>query len=208
MALWRSERLPAALLTATTYRELTAGEVLFHQGDPALAIFTVETGRLRIVRHTLQGKMVTFQVARSGESFAEAALFADIYNCDAVAEVASRVAAYPKPLLLELLHDYPELTQDFMVRLVKQIQCLKVRLELRDIPSAHERVLQYLRLMAEPADKLTINFDRPLKDIASELGLTPETLSRVLTRLEKEGVITRTKQKITLCNTSTSNAAA
>jgi CRP/FNR family transcriptional regulator, dissimilatory nitrate respiration regulator len=41
--------------------------------------------------------------------------------------------------------------------------------------------------------------DRPLKDIAGDLGLTPEALSRALAHLQKVGEITRNQRKITFC---------
>ncbi|MDJ0712825.1 MAG: MarR family transcriptional regulator [Prochloraceae cyanobacterium] len=39
------------------------------------------------------------------------------------------------------------------------------------------------------------NFDRPLKEIATELGFTPQTLSKALKKLEQEGRITRQDKK-------------
>lgn len=56
--------------------------------------------------------------------------------------------------------------------------------------------------MAQLGKQTTTTFDRPLKDIAVDLGLTPETLSRALTRLEREGIITRTRLQIKLQNLS------
>lgn len=110
--------------------------------------------------------MVTFYVARAGESFAEVALFSDVYTDNAVAEVASRVAIYPKRLLLSALREHPNLAEDFMTLLVRKIHALKFRLELRDIRSAHQRVLQYLRHLAQPDSEMSVDLDQPLGEIA------------------------------------------
>ncbi len=192
--------LPSDLRAVLTCRDLTAGQVLFQPGDPAVALFMVETGRLRLARNTSEGKLVTIQVARAGQSLAETALFTEFYSEEAVAEIASRVIVYPKQFLLRALCNHADLAESFMELLTQQIQLLQLRLELRDLRSAHERVLQYLRHVAQPPEASTVSFDRPLKDIASELGLTPETLSRSLSRLQREGLITRVKQQITLNN--------
>ena len=46
------DRLPASLEAASTIRVLASGELLFRQGDPAAAIYRVESGRLRLIRRT------------------------------------------------------------------------------------------------------------------------------------------------------------
>jgi len=191
-----SECLPLALGDGF-HQELAAGQLLFSQNDPALAIFLIETGRLRLVRHTREGKPVIFQVVRAGESFAESALFLDVYGCDAMAEVPSRVLTYPKQLLRTALRDHPALAADVVERLVRQSQSLQERLELRSIRSARDRVLQYLLSEVRPGET-TVNLDRHLKDIAVDLGLTAEVLYRTLARLEREGLIHRMKQQIIL----------
>ncbi len=200
MDLLTLDSLPVELRNAITYRNLAPKENLFQQGEEASAFFVVETGRVKLLRYVSGDQAVTCQVARPGETLAEVALFADTYPCTAVAEVASRVIVYPKQLLLSALRDNPGLAEHFMAILVRKIQALKVRLELRDIRAAHERVLRYLRYQAQLGEQNTVNFDRLLKDIAADLGLTPETLSRALGRLEQQGMITRTEVQITLKN--------
>ncbi len=56
--------------------------------------------------------------------------------------------------------------------------------------------------MATADNDRVINLDRPYKEIALELGFTPETLSRALLRLEQEGKIDRQQNKIILHNSS------
>ncbi len=56
------------------FRHLEASEALFRQGDPAVAIFRLQSGRVRLLRQTEDGSSVVMHVARPGETFAEAAL--------------------------------------------------------------------------------------------------------------------------------------
>lgn len=189
--------LPSALQLAAAYRILVTGQVLFHRRDEAQSVFVVQTGRLRLVRYTSEGKLVILQVVRAGESFAESALFSQVYGCDAIVEMPSRVIVYPKQLLLTVLRSQPDLTASFINRLALKNQSLKDRLELQSIRSARERVLQYL-LHTLQTGETTVNFDRPVKDIAAELGLTPEALYRTLAQMEREGIITRGERQITL----------
>lgn len=202
MDLLTLESLPVELQNAIVHRDLAPGETLFAAGDSALSFFVVETGRVKLLRYTSGDKEVTLQIAESGDSVAEIALFSETYSCTAVAQMNSRVIVYPKQLLLSAICNNPDLAEDFMAMLVRKIQDLKIRVELRDIRAAHERLLRYLQYQTQSGEQTVVNFDRPLKDIAADLSLTPETLSRALTRLERDGMITRTRLQITLQNSS------
>ncbi len=128
---------------------------------------------------------------------AESALFSDIYNFDAIAEINSCFAVYPKQLLRQILCDRSDLAQEFIKQLVAKNQSLQVRLELQSLRSARERLLQYLCTNV-PLGETTLNFDHPFKNIADEIGISSEALYPTLTRLDKEGIIARAKQQITL----------
>ena len=202
MDLTAIERLSEALKNKITVYSLAAGETLFTQQDKASTFYVVTSGRIKLIRYLDRGKVSTFEIVRASEVLAEVALFADIYPCTAIAEIDSEVIAYPKQELLAVMRDYPDLAEDFMAMLVKKIQYLKFRLELRDIRIAHERVLRYLRHLVNFPQETTVVLDRPLKDIAGDLGFTPETLSRALIRLETDGAIARQERIITLSNNS------
>ncbi|MCU0537417.1 MAG: Crp/Fnr family transcriptional regulator [Hydrococcus sp. Prado102] len=198
MDLLTVDRLPPILRSAIATRQLVAGQRLFRQGDSASAVFVIESGRLKIVRNTEEGKPITIEIARAGESFAESALFSEFYSYTAIAEVTSEVIAYPKQPLLSTLRDRPDLAEDFMTLLVRKNNALIVDLELQSIKAAHRRVLQYLQYLVGSSDSKVVSFDRPLKDVAGEIGLNPATLSRALTRLENEGAIARELNSIIL----------
>ena len=70
-------------------------------------------------------------------------------------------------------------------------------MELRNIRSARDRVLQYLRLRAGIGGR-SIAVEGQLQDIAAEIGMTRETLYRTLAALQAEGRLTRTDTAILL----------
>jgi hypothetical protein len=72
-------------------RSLARNKYLFRQGDKVQAIYFVEDGRLRLDRRTFDGRSLVFGTSSAGEFFVEAALFAEIFRCDAVATEPSRV---------------------------------------------------------------------------------------------------------------------
>lgn len=196
------DSLPKPLQNGATIQTIMAEQILFQQGDIASTFFVVESGQVRLVRYGSDDESAILEIAEPGQGLAEISLFSDTYPCTAIADVNSRVIAYPKLLLLQAFHDYPDLAESVMVMLVQKLERVMMRLELRDIRSAHKRLLRYLRFLAQPKGQNVIQLDRPLKDIATELGLAPETLSRALTRLEREGSISRQTRQIILHQSS------
>lgn len=195
-------RLPQLLQNKTVTQSLSASEILFTQGDEASSFYVVTSGRIKLFRYINEDKVSTFEIVRPQESLAEMALFAEVYPCTAIAEIDSEVIVYPKQELLDVLRTHSDIAEDFMAMLVKKNQSLKLRLELRNIRIAHERVLHYLRHLVNYPEETTVFLDRPLKDISEDLGFTPETLSRALIRLETDGAIAREARVITLHNKS------
>ena len=139
-----SDVLPPSLEAGSVIRLLAPGELLFRHGDRAAAIYKVESGRLRLIRRTVDDHLVILHTARRGEFFAEASLFADAYHCDAVAAAQSIVWVYQKEIVINALRPDPAFAEAFMARLARQLQELRARMELRNIRSARDRVLQYL----------------------------------------------------------------
>jgi len=182
------DALPPSLEAGSVIRLLAPGELLFRQGDRAAAIYKVESGRLRLIRCTVDDHLVILHTARRGEFFAEASLFAEAYHCDAVAAVQSRVRVYQKAMVMDALRTEPALAEAFMARLAHQLQEIRARMELRNIRSARERVLRYLRLRVH---NRSIAVEGQLQDIAAEIGITREALYRTLAALEAEGCLTR-----------------
>ncbi len=196
MSVLTTQQLPLDLQQAMTGQTLSAGQLLIQQGEPAQFIYFVESGRIRLVSFT-QEQIITHYFVDAGEGFAETSLFSEAYSCTAIAEVDSRVSMIPKAHFLESLSTSAVLAEIYIRHLTERLLSLKTLLELRSIRSARERIMRYLMLHVQP-DRVTINLQRSLKDWASELGLSPEALSRVLNQLHDEGTITHKKRQIKL----------
>ncbi len=190
---WLGQLLPAP----PPARSLASGAALFRQGDPARAIYGVEAGRVDLIRHGADGRRVLLHRARAGELFSEAALFSEVYHCDAVAAMPSQVRILAKSALLQAFRREPAQAERFMALLARQVQSLRGRIALRDVRSARERVLAHLELRAGAARRV-VTVEGTLKELAAELGLTHESLYRTLAALERDGSIRRNGRSISL----------
>jgi len=178
-------------------RSLARNEALFRQGEKVTAIYFVEAGRLRLERQTFDGRSLVVGTTSSGKFFVEAALFADIFHCDAVATEPSQVRVYPKVAVVDALRADPANAISFLSLVAHQVIELRHRIEIMKVRSAKERVMLYLDLNAGP-DGGTVELRGQLQDIAGELGLTREVLYRTLASLEQAGAIERNDARILL----------
>jgi len=191
----RQSTAESGLLAHAPIRTVEAGAHLFHQGDPATAIYFIEEGRLRLERTTTTGTTIVLHNARPGEFLAEAALFSDAYHCNAVAMERSRVRVYEKSAALVGLEP-ASAGRELLAFMAAQLQRLRARLELRNVRSAKERVMLFLEARADPAGEIGLHGE--LQEIAEDLGLTREALYRALAALSAEGRIERSPGRIAL----------
>jgi CRP/FNR family transcriptional regulator, dissimilatory nitrate respiration regulator len=188
--------LPLELKSVTRTRYLDRGEVLFLQTDRADAIFILEFGSILILNEMPAGERAIHYLVKAGELLAELALFHTTYPYTAIATESVRVIVVPKQAYLQALARSPEFTTTTLAQFARRLSECELLLELRGIRSASQRVLRYLQLQARSNEK-TIALDRPFKEIAIYLGLTPEAFSRALTRLQRLGQIKRDRHQIT-----------
>ncbi|HYE49418.1 MAG TPA: Crp/Fnr family transcriptional regulator [Azospirillaceae bacterium] len=178
-------------------RRLAPGETLFRQGDAVAALHRVEAGRVRLLRHLEDGAAVALHLAQAGETVAEASLFAERYHCDAVAETPTKVTSVPKAALLAALRRDPAAALGLAGMLASQVRDLRARLELRNVRSARERLLAWMRLGASGSPPV-LALDRTWSAVAEELGMSREALYRALAALERAGAISRRGSEVTL----------
>jgi CRP/FNR family transcriptional regulator len=181
------------MVAAGNVRRLPARQTLFHAGDPADAVYILADGKIKMVRHTPQGKEMLLHVVRPGESFAEAALLGDgTYPASAVAVESSVVWAWARSRLLEMVRNTPDLALGLVLSVSTWTRRLASQLELFTQRRVEERLAIYLQARAGDAP-LTAGDEVLLRDaknlIAAQIGTVPEVLSRTFRRLEEDGVL-------------------
>ena len=161
-------------------RCLSAGEVLFRQGDAVRAAHQVASGCVRLLRHLPQGRPLVLQRAGAGDLVAEASLFAETYGCDAEAEEAVEVLILGRDALLEALAARPALALALTAGLAREIHGLRARVEIASLPRVAGRLDAWLALTGGAGK-------RSWKDVAAEIGVSPEALYRELARRRAAG---------------------
>ncbi len=172
------------------------GDYLFKQGGSVSNIYFIEEGRIKLIRNTSDGTPVVLHIGQQGESIAEASLFSNQYHCSAIADSASDVTWVKKNILIQFLKDKPEVMMELLAIFSRQVRDLRAINEIKNIRSAKERILIFVKANANENQELQI--DLSLKDLAAKIGLAHETFYRELKKLEQSGEIQRKSDRIKL----------
>lgn len=181
---------PAALRPSATRVSYEAGAHVFRTGAPALAVYYLEAGAVRLVRFGRAGEEVVLHDARAGEFFAEASLDSARYHCDAVASLPSTLLRIPSRALRELIEADPTFAVQWVSLLASQLRSVRTRVERLSLKGAAERV-RHLLVSEGRGERCELVLPGTLKDLARDLGLTHEVLYRTLAALQREGVLER-----------------
>lgn len=164
------KRLPARRLT------LGQGERLFTTADPVRSLHLLEAGQLDLVRHRRDGGVVALHRAGPGAIVAEASLYSDTYHCDCVCAEPALVLALPRGEVRRLFRSDPQLFEVWAARLARELQAARQRCEILTRKTVAERFAGWLEVNgALPAKGRW-------KDVAAEIGVTPEALYREIAR--------------------------
>ena len=173
-----------ALAAVCRARDLHKRELLFREGDRGEGIFLLASGHLQLYKTTPAGEEIVIKIIKPGESFAEAVLFeADRYPVSAVALAACRLYAVLRQDIENLL-GHAAFRRDFITMLMRKQRYLTERIRQLSTQDVAERLLVFLREQYGPRDQIQTAISK--KDIAAAIGVTPETLSRLIPRLKKE----------------------
>jgi len=168
---------------------LGKGESLFLQGDHVVNVHYIKSGKIKLIRNTIEGGQMVMHVALPGETFAEASLFSSEYHCSAIAGLESEIISYKKSDFLRYIEQHPIVMKRLLKIFSQQVRDLRAVNEIKNIHSAKERILAFIK--NEMDENKEVNLNMSLKDVAYKIGLAHETFYRELKKLEKAKVLMR-----------------
>jgi len=185
----------ANLAAGCHLKKVPRGDYLFHEGESARGFFVVHTGAVNVHRVTEDGREQVIRVFYPGESFAEVVLVGDkSYPASAKTIEESRVIVVPTDFFRTEVHRNPDLALRILASMSLHLRYLVESVEGLKLRQAESRVAQWLLRQLEQeglADRAKPSLTLPLPKhlLASQLGITGETLSRVFARLRKLGLL-------------------
>jgi CRP/FNR family transcriptional regulator len=175
-------------------RNIRHGSSLFSAGSPLTALYVVRTGTFKTVAISREGQPKITGFYLPGDVLGLHALSARAYLFDAIALEDSEVCVLPIRQLEHVLDSVPELQRE-LVRTLSETISRDRCLLLMGCMDAEQRVAKLLLNLADRYQRLGYAREELLlhmtrDDIASYLCLSSETVSRVISRLRRQGLIT------------------
>ncbi len=170
-------------------------QMIISAGQPATHIYNVVSGFVKLYRTAIDGRTQIIGIRTCGEFFATAD--ADVHASSAEALTRVQVCSFSKLLLNKLLTRHPEAQAWMLKKSYAQLADSEEQMFLLGRKTARERVasflLRYGYKISHQAKSDEYYDDIPLSrgDIANFLGLTVETVSRVLTDFAQKKIIVR-----------------
>ncbi len=185
-------------------RRFDAGEVVFREGDESNTCYIVRSGGARAVREHPHGRSITLANFGPGDIFGELAMFDNERRSATVeATEATEAIAILGGDMRRLLRQHPEISVKLLSALGRRLRQTNERLARQSFQTVQSRVaavlLQFVTAaQAEGRAEGDVLITSTQADLAQLAGSSRESASRFLAVLERAGVITQGRGRLTV----------
>jgi CRP-like cAMP-binding protein len=194
----------AQVADVTVPRTFGSGEVVFREGDQSDTCYIVRCGRARAVKEHSDGRTITLASFGSGDIFGELAIF-DAERRSATVETLeeTEVVAILGGDMRRLLRAHPDIAVKLLAALGRRLRETNERLTRQSFQTVQSRVASVLAELvaaarSEGAGETDVLITATQTDLAQLAGSSRESASRFLAVLERAGVITQGRGKLTV----------
>ena len=185
-------------------RSFHAGEVVFREGDESNTSYIVREGHARAVRQHSDGRTLTLANFGPGEVFGELAMF-DSDRRSATIEAIDQLdlLAILSADMQRLMREHPDIAVKLVVTLGRRLREVNDRLTRQSFQTVQSRVATVLSELvrdarSEGAGENDVLITATQAEVAQLAGSSRESASRFLATLERAGIITQGRGKLTV----------
>lgn len=175
----------AAITEARNYQK---GEMVYTAGDQGGKLYVLHTGKVRITRINPNGKEQVIRILGPGDFMGELSLFSSMPLTDNAQVLEdSTMCVIEGAKLKELMAKNPIISFKIIDELSQRLDKLETRIEAISLSSVEERLAQALLELFDTEIEIVLPMTKG--DLASQLGMSQETLSRKLGVFQEQNLI-------------------
>lgn len=177
---------------------LKAGQTLFHEGDPASRVFTLTRGMIKLYKLFADGRCHVTGFLHRGDFLGITVDDHHAFSAEAIED--AQLCSFPRNLFDDFVANHSGMERELYHKAEHELAAAQQQMVLLGRKTAVERVASFLLLAATQARRETsstttiVHLPMLRSDIADYLGLTKETVSRMLSQLIQSRLIRLKKQ--------------
>lgn len=190
---------------------INKGEIIFQEGDRGEGFYIVAAGKIKVFKMSFEGKEQILHIYGPGHIFGEVPVFQGTsFPASAMALESSTILFLPRQAFVQQIGKSPALAMNMLADLSMRLREFTVQIENLSLKEVPARLAAYILTLAqeEAGHSQTIalrkkslpaaNVSLPVSKVqlASLIGTTPETVSRVLKKMDLGGFIKADGKKI------------
>ena len=165
-----------------------AHATLFKAGTKDNAVFSIRQGKIKLVRQLANGTLRTVRLLRQGDTLGLEALQNLPYRHSAIAVTEARICRIPMAVIHTLKQQHPELEQQLIMHMQQQLDTADQFITEFSTGSAEARVARLLLFLESTSTGVYCEL-LGREEMASILGITTETASRIMADFRRRGLV-------------------
>lgn len=187
-------------------RGYQSGDLIYAEGSAAERLYVMADGSVKLIQTSPQGKEVLLDVLTTGDFFG--GLFPtsnDIYRESAYAQTPVCVISIENSEFRKILQNYPQVALSVMDIISERLRDSQSFIRLISTATAEQRVAYTLVKLSEKLGEksdvgLLIQLPLSREDIANMSALTTETVSRIISKFQKQTLIKTGRKWVAIRN--------
>lgn len=185
-------------------REYKNGELIYLEEEIGKNIYIIESGLVKLYRSNEDGNQYILRLLKQGDFFGELVLFKEEKLSSSAEAVGDcNICLLAKEELEKLIKSSSELSYKLLSAITSRLNKTENKLQSLALEDAKEKTMRLLLELARESgvkkdNGITVKLPLSRDGLANLIGITQETLSRKLSQLQKENIISIKNQKTIL----------
>jgi len=185
-----------------TLKPVKKGCIIFTEGQKGEAIYFVKTGKIKISKISSVGKEYTIKIMEEGDVFGESTLFiGGEYPATAEAIEDSEILELKNKDIEDLILKDTQIALSIIKILAKRLKYIAVVIENLALRDSVGRTASILLTFARERGMSTkegilVEIDLKRQELANLAGTSRENITRILSQMDRDGIIKLGKDKI------------
>ncbi|MFW6271097.1 MAG: Crp/Fnr family transcriptional regulator [Bacillota bacterium] len=181
-------------------------EIIFFEGEPGEGLFIVESGKVKLLKMTESGREHILHILKKGDIFSEVVLFdRGEYPATAIALEKSTIGIIKREKIEKLIEENSIIGIKLLRVMGKRLRRAQEKIRNLSLKNTAGRLAGIILFLVEEhgirqEDSIKIELSITQEDLSNMIGASRETVSRILSRFEKKGLISTSRQQIIVKN--------